>query len=233
MGRWGKYIFVFILTCGIFTVSWYLSSYFSQKKITEIRDIQNKISTDILSSETQFALLEEMSCQEVDNSVLSEEIASLADKINYSEQNVSAKEEIITLKKQYTILQVKDFLLVKRISERCNTTPVTILYFYGNRDTCEDCVKQGYVLDAVREEYPEIRTYSFDYNLDLSTIRALKSLYKINDSLPALVINGKTMNGFKTVEEVEALFPAGFIKAHTEAQKKADALKTNQATQED
>lgn len=202
-----KYFFVFLITIGIFLTAWYISSYFNNKKIDEIRGIQNEIAIDILSSETQFSLLEEMSCQDIDRSILSAEIANLANKITYSEQNVSAQEEILLLKKQYTILQVKDFLLSKRIGERCGKKPTTIFYFYGNKDTCEECVKESYVLDAIRIKYSEVRIYSFDYNLDLSTIRALISIYKIGDDLPILVINGKTTSGFKTVEEVTALLP--------------------------
>jgi hypothetical protein len=71
-------------------------------------------------------------------------------------------------------------------------------------------VKQSYVLDAIREKYPTLRLYSFDYNLDLSTIKALKSIYKITDALPGLVIDGKTVNGFKTVSEIESLLPKVF-----------------------
>lgn len=198
---------MFVITCGIFASGWYLSSSINNKKINQIKDIQNKIAVDILSSETQFALLEELSCQDVDNSVLSKEIADLAGKISFSEQNVGNQEEVEFLKKQYTILQVKDFLLSKRIRQRCGQKTNTIFYFYGKKDACEDCVKQSYVLDALREKYPEIRVYSFDYNLDLSTIKALTSIYKIQNTLPGLVINGKTMSGFKTVEELEVLLP--------------------------
>jgi hypothetical protein len=206
-----KYFFVFLITCGIFATAWYLSAYVNNKKINEIKDIQNKISIDILSSETQFSLLEELSCQDLDKSILSQEIAAIADKINYSEQNVSATSEIEMLKKQYTILQVKDFLLSKKIAERCGQKIATLFYFYGNKDACTDCVKQSYVLDALREKYPPLRVYSFDYNLDLSTIKALTSIYKINDTLPALVIQGKTLSGFKTVEELEKLLPKELV----------------------
>ncbi len=202
-----KYFFVFLITCGIFATAWYLSAYVNTKKINEIKDIQNKIAIDILSSETQFSLLEELSCKDIDRPVLSEEIATVADKINYSEQNVNATDEVQLLKKQYTILQVKDFLLSKRIAERCKQKINTVFYFYSDKDVCTDCVKESYVLDALRQKYPTLRVYSFDYNLDLSTIKALRSIYEIKDTLPGLVIDGKTVSGFKTVEEVEALLP--------------------------
>lgn len=216
-----KYFFVFLITCGIFATAWYLSAYINNKKINEIKDIQNKIAIDILSSETQFSLLEELSCQDLDNSILSKEIATIADKISYSEQNVSATAEVEMLKKQYTILQVKDFLLSKKIAERCNQKIATVFYFYGNKDACTDCVKQSYVLDALREKYPPLRVYSFDYNLDLSTIKALTSIYKVSDSLPALVIQGKTLSGFKTVEELEKLLPKELVSPVKPAVKKS------------
>lgn len=202
-----KYIYTFIITCVLFGSAWYASSYFSARKIDEVKTIQNKVAVDILSSETQFSLLEELSCQDLNNSVFSTEIASLAEKINYAEQNLSAQNEVDILKKQYTILEVKDFLLTKRVGERCKQTPVSILYFYGTDATCTDCVKQGYVLDAIRSERPDLRVYSFDYTLDLSTIKALRSIYKVSGALPAVVINGKTYQGFQSLEQIRALLP--------------------------
>ena len=44
-----KYLFSFIITAIIFATAIYLSNYFSQKKLDEIRNIQDKISIDILS----------------------------------------------------------------------------------------------------------------------------------------------------------------------------------------
>jgi hypothetical protein len=52
-----------------------------------------------------------------------------------------------------------------------------------------------------------LRVYSFDYNLDLSAIKAMIAIYKVEDNLPALVINGEVHNGFKTIEEIEEMVP--------------------------
>jgi hypothetical protein len=202
-----KYILVFLLTCGVFGISWFLSNYANRQKIEELQAIQNKVSVDILSSETQFSLLEEMSCTDLNSSVLSTEISNLAEKLNYSEQSVGNKEDIALLKKQYTILQIKDFLLSKRIGERCGKKPVSIIYFYGDDTTCKDCEREGYVLDALRQKYPSVRTYAFDYSLDLSTIKALKSIYKIDGVLPAMVIGGHTVTSFQTLDQLTLLLP--------------------------
>ncbi len=94
------------------------------------------------------------------------------------------------------------------MSSACGKKFISILYFYGNDKTCTDCEKEGFVLDALRQKYPLLRVYSFDNSLDLSTIKALRGIYKIDGTvLPALVVEGKTLTGFQKMEDIEPLFP--------------------------
>ncbi len=205
--NWTKYIFVFFITCGLFITALYLSNYFNNKKIENLKSIQDKISIDILSSETQFSLLEESSCSDISGSYLSSELLSLGDKIESSEENIGSNEDVATLKRYYSLLEIKDYLLMKRISERCKQASVFVLYFYGNKTNCSDCDRQSYVLTALREKYPGLRVYSFDYNIDISAVQTLKSIYKVGDALPALVMNGKAYNGFQSIEDIEQNLP--------------------------
>jgi hypothetical protein len=204
---WKKYIIVLFITATIFISGLWISNYLSGKKIDQLKNIESKISLDLMSSETQFSLLQEQSCKDVSGTVLSSELNSLADKISYSENNIGADDtDVVSLKKYYSLLEIKDYLLMKKIRERCGEKSIFILYFYKN-DNCSDCTKQGYVLTSLREKYPDLRVYSFDYNLDLSAIKTMTSIYKVPDNLPAIVINGKVYSGFKTVEEIEKTFP--------------------------
>jgi hypothetical protein len=203
---WKKYLFVFLITLGIFATALYISNTLNNKKISELKSIEDKLSVDILSSEVQFSLLEELSCKEVTTSVLSDELSTLADKIAYSENNFGeGSAQITQLKQSYSLLEIKDYLLMKKISERCGIKSVFVLYFYANKDTCPECVKQGYILTELRATYPELRVYSFDYNLDLSAVKALISIYKVPYELPALVINGKVHAGLQAKEEIESI----------------------------
>ncbi|ETB63615.1 TPA: hypothetical protein DIC38_03565 [Candidatus Nomurabacteria bacterium] len=204
---WKKYTIVFFVTLTIFVSGLWISNYLNNKKIDQLRNIENKISLDLMSSETQFSLLEELSCKDISTTVLSSELNSLADKIAYSESNIGVENvDVISLKKYYSLLEIKDYLLMKKITERCGQKSIFILYFYKNED-CNDCTKQGYVLTTLREKYPNLRVYSFDYNLDLSAIKAMTSIYKVPDNLPAIVINGKVYSGFHSIEEIEKTFP--------------------------
>jgi len=204
---WKKYIIVFFITLTIFISAIWLANYFNTKKIDQLRNVEDKISIDLMSSETQFSLLQEMSCSDISTTALSSELNSLADKITYSESNIGVKNvDVISLKKYYSILEIKDYMLMKKITERCGQKSIFILYFYSN-DNCADCTKQGYILTSLRAKYPNLRVYSFDYNLDLSAIKAMLSIYKITNNLPALVINGKVYNGLKSIESIEKTFP--------------------------
>ena len=224
---WKKYVIVLFITSTIFVGGLWLSNYFNNKKIDQLKSIEDKISVDLMSSETQFSLMQELSCKDVSTTVLSSELNSLAEKISFSENNIGNDDSnVVSLKKYYSLLEIKDYLLMKAITQRCGQKPIFVLYFYKN-DQCDDCTKQGYVLTSLREKYPNLRVYSFDYNLDLSSIKAMTSIYKVPDSLPALVINGKVYSGFQTVDEIEKTFPQlEAIKKKEEAKQKVSVVKT-------
>lgn len=218
---WKKYVIVFFITSTIFIVGLWFSNYLNNKKIDQLKSIQSTISLDLMSSETQFDLLQEVSCKDISNTVLSSELNSLAEKITYSESTMgSDNDTVISLKKSYSLLEIKDYLLMKKITERCGVKSVFILYFYKN-DNCDECVKQGYVLSDLHNKYPNLRVYSFDYNLDLSAIKAMISIYKVPDTVPAIVINGKVYSGLKTTEDIENLIPSMVKDRELELKQKA------------
>lgn len=203
-----KYIYVLIITSLIFFTAIYLANYFNNKKLSEVKSIEDKIAIDILSSETQYALLQESSCKDLGTPVLSQELNGLAEKLSYTEDQFgSDNAEVLRLKRYYSLLEIKDYLLSKKISEKCGQRPTFIIYIYSNKGDCPDCEKEGYVLTYLRETYPDLRVYSFDYNLDLSAVKTLLSIFKIGGELPAIILDGNVYNGFKEKEELEALLP--------------------------
>ncbi len=201
---WRRYLIVFFITLALFLTAVYLSNYFGNKKINQLKSIQDTISIDILSSETQFSLLSELSCKNVSDSVLSSELNELGKKLEWGQENLSNTDEVTYLRKYYSLLQIKDYLLMKKVSSRCGKKSAFILYFYTKAESCTLCEKQGIVLSTLREKYPELRVYSFDYSVDLSAVKAMLDIYKIKDTaLPALVIDDEVLTGFNTIEELD------------------------------
>lgn len=205
-----KYIFTLLITLAIFTTAFFMSAFFSNKRVEAVKSIQDTISVDILSSEAQFDLLKEVPCSNVSDSILSAELSELGDKLSHTEsERGETDEDVLYLKKYYSLLQIKDYILSKKLVEKCGKAkkPVFIIYFYSNKGDCPDCGREGYVLTRLKEIYPDLRVYSFDYHLDLSVIESMKKIYKVDSVLPALVIEDKTYTGFKSLEELSDLLP--------------------------
>lgn len=206
--QWKNYILAFIITAGIFVVVIFLSSFAANQKIKAIQDAQDLIALNIASSETQFSLLSELSCKNIDAGSLSQELSSMEERIRYTEMNrLTNSEGLLKLKKFYFILEIKDFLLLRKINERCGNTAVPVVYIYTNN--CSECVKQGYILTALQEKYPELRVYSFDYTVDLSALHALLSIYKVGgDTFPVIIIEEQLYSGFKSLDDLEKTVPS-------------------------
>ena len=204
-----KYIVAFLITAVIFGTAIFVSNILSQKKLEDVRVIENRVALDILSSETQFALLEETSCSDIGPGFLSKELGSLGERLSYAEnQTELLSADLEYLKRSYFLLEIKDYLLMKRLTEKCGIKPTFILYFYSTEDECVDCEKMGYVLTAMRDKYPDLRVYSFDYNFDVGAINTLVSIYKIEPNLPAMIVNSDPYYGFYSVEDLESKIPA-------------------------
>lgn len=210
---WKKYAYTFLITAAIFATAILASNFFNQQRLNEIKNIESRIAVDILSSETQFSLLSELSCRDIGNSFLSRELSNLGDRLSYTEeQRGSDNVEVVNLKRYYSLLQIKDYLLSEQIKDKCGTKTLSIIYFYSNEEgKCEDCSREGLVLTKLRQDYPDLRVYSFDYDLELSALQTLISLYNINPGsyggLPALLIGDKTYYGFRSIDDIKEVIP--------------------------
>lgn len=208
--RWTTYVIAFLITALIFATALYASNYFNNRRVAEIQATQDNISVDILSLETQFDLLAQHSCTDIaENSVLSKEIQPLGQRLSYLEsQNNVNQDELLRLKRYYSLLEIKDYLLMQQVADKCHLKPVFILYIYSNKGDCKDCEEQGYALTGLSQKYPTLRVYSFDYNLGLSALQTLLDIHDVKDDLPALIINGKVYYGLHTMADIEKDVPA-------------------------
>lgn len=207
--RWSSYAVALLITALIFATALYASNYFSNLRVADVRATQDNISTDILSLQTQFDLLSEHSCGNIaENTILPSELSSLGNQLSYMEsQGAGTADEVTRLKSLYSVLEIKDYLLMQQIAAKCGLKPVFILYFYSNTGNCPDCEKQGYVLTSLSEQYPQLRVYSFDYNLQVGALQTLISIDDVRGQLPALVVSGKVHYGFQSVQDIQKILP--------------------------
>jgi hypothetical protein len=215
---WRKYLLAFLVTVAIFGTVLYGSSYLEERRIAELRSIQDQISIDTLSLDTQFSLLESAPCENVaEGSELSGEVNDLGARLAATEARLGSDDaQVLQLKEQYSLLEIRDYLITKQLSAACGTKPpMTVLYFYSNAGDCAECDKAGYALSYLHETYPDLKVYSFDYHLDLGALKTLIAIDKVEPDLPAFLIGGKASYGFSTLEDLESRFPEGVLATTT------------------
>jgi len=211
--HWNKYVLVFLITLGLFGVIYLAAEFLYSQRTGQIRAIEETINRSILESEIQYRLLADATCDTSDtnnssNPLLIDEINRLAERLDLMEsQRGTLDPEVVSLKKYYSLLQVRDFLFLRERERICNSKAPVIVYFYSNKGDCDDCKKMGYILTSLREEYANLHIYAFDYNIGLSVVDTLKSIYKLNGNLPAIVIDRKPYYGFVERDRILGLLP--------------------------
>jgi hypothetical protein len=207
-----------VITIAIFSTAFYVSYFFSQKRVDNVKSIQDSIAIDVMSTETEF-LLKEVSCSNEGASGVVKKLNELADKLTYTESKLGGDDEqVVYLKKYYSLLQIKDYILGKQTADSCGEAkrPIYMMYMYSNqRDMCEDCQKQAAVLAGLRDIYPELRVYTFDYDLDLAPLDTIKKIYKTRAEFPILIVEDKAYYGLKSLEELKTLLPDTLKEATT------------------
>ncbi len=195
----------------------YAVNYLNRERVAELGAIENQISIETLSLDTQFSLLAATPCDSIASSTaLTGELADLGNRLAYAEGQLGTDNaQVVQLKKQYSLLEIRDYLITKQLAAACGTKPVTVLYFYSNAGDCSDCDKAGYALSYLRTAYPTLRVYSFDYNLNLGALKTFEAVTKVKDDLPAFVVNGKHSYGFTSLADFEKQFPKGALATTT------------------
>ena len=96
-------------------------------------------------------------------------------------------------------------LFLDRMKTECNRTNfVTVLYFYSN-DKCDDCNKQGLVLNVIKQTYQQdVMIFAIDSDSRLNVVDLLKKTYQV-ETVPSLVVDGKKYDGLVSVEELKSV----------------------------
>jgi hypothetical protein len=211
-------LFALAISLAIIGTVLYAVNYLNRERIAQLNDLQDRVATDTLSVETQFALLEQAPCADPgEGNILSQEVSDLGERVDVTETRLGSNDsQVIELKKQYTLLQIRDYLLTQRLANSCKMSPTVALYFYSNTPgSCADCDRASYALLYLHKTYPALRVYAFDYNLDLGALKTLEAVKKVKPTFPAFVINEKLSYGFNTLDTFKTQFPASLFATTT------------------
>ncbi len=197
-----KMFVVFLLTTMIFVSGIIIGYLFNQQKLTHISELEQNLLTESNAVELQFLLLAENPCVAINSTPLTEELYNIATKLDYMENQLGeTNDEVLRLKNYYSTLEIRHYLLLNKMRDRCNKNISTILYFYGRKKECPRCEEQGFLLTYLRKKFSNLYVYAFDVNLNNPALRTLKEIYNIK-TVPSIVVNGKRMEGFQNMHKI-------------------------------
>lgn len=170
----------------------------------DIAQEQQSILSTLLSLEAEKDLIQG-SCKGAELLSLSKELQNMGAIIGLLEDELGKENsEVIEQKKIYTILQVEHLLFIQEKNDRCNKENPIILFFYSNEEDYLDRAEEiGYILSNKKSTNPEVMIYSFDYDLESSLIKTLKTINGV-DSPNTVLVNGKIIPPVKDINDLNS-----------------------------
>lgn len=201
-----RHLAVFSSIVVIFLLGVFLGQLIAKNNIEAFTKTQEQIKLMLLKIDLNSQLSVDYVCN-VSLSDLNEPRTELSKQLDILEKELKKDDQnLLNMKQEYSILSIKHWLFMKKISDECNRNMTLILFFYSNKENVnQDSKNQGVVLDYFydkNKEKHEIYIYALDYDLDNSAIMTLKNVFKIQ-STPTLVINDVKMTGFQWADNLD------------------------------
>jgi len=211
-----KYIVAALITAGVFTLGLFLGLLIEGKRVSYIDDVSKKQNLDFSSLQLQYAYIDQLS-QENNCEAVAKTFEKNIDELeatrlrleNFDESATLNKVDFDLLKREYTLAQIRYWLLSKRTKDLCGGESVSILYFFSDEGECPQCDNQAFVLTFLKKVFKEkLLIFSFDSKfVDEPMINILKVSYDIT-KFPTIVIEGKKYEGItKTTEILKEICP--------------------------
>jgi hypothetical protein len=130
----------------------------------------------------------------------------MADQLgSYNEKDILfTSGQIADVKATYTSLLMKDWILQDRIKKECNSTVVSVLFFYSTKD-CDDCVVQGDVMTLLKDMFKDrLMVFPLDVDVDSDMIGILMSKFGAK-STPSLVVNDRLYSGIMQKDRLKSI----------------------------
>lgn len=202
-----RMLIAFFLTTAVFLVGLLVGYTLTVGRTSYLEDISYKQRLDYESLQLQSLFLDinsdNKTCEGFDNileSSLNDVIGAQRKVDSYMLD--SGKKAYDDLKRDYTLAEVRYWLLNQKIRSSCPRNNVALLYFYSNTD-CFDCGPQGTILTYLKEKLKD-KLLVFSIDSDLASepmVSVIKKRYNITVT-PSIIIEDELFTGFLSKENI-------------------------------
>jgi hypothetical protein len=212
-----KLIFCFVLTTFVFLLGFVVGWFFNYSVIididTQMEDM--KIQLTALDLKDKIMEVSTANCDIPWDSIWKDKV-ELGSRLDILEERLGKNDEkVLTQKEFYQLVEIRTWLMLKKLREECKGNYSILLYFYTNKeDDPRGDYKlseyQGIVLNRVYEKHKNnLAIFSFDINTVNPALDVVREIYNINIA-PTIVIDKsysdsvEIYEGFRDLNEVES-----------------------------
>ncbi|RMF55529.1 hypothetical protein D6745_02005 [Candidatus Woesearchaeota archaeon] len=206
-----RYFLAFVLTVAVFLFGLLLGLVIEGKRVAYIEDKTKAQNLEFSSLQLQYQYIDQLSREENCEAVtktFNEYIKTLEEARirleNYKEDATLRSQEFDLLWRDYTIAQLRYWLLAKRTKEICDEDYVTVLYFYSTKKECPDCEEQAFVLTYFKKLLKDkILIFALDSNFEQEPmISILKKTFEVS-TYPTIVVQDEKFEGLVDKKELK------------------------------
>lgn len=200
------FIFALAITVCVFLSVLYIGNVFDSKREAVINQETQETYASITEMQTFWLMSEsyggDMAClafktklQELDQSVWN--LGIKLDQYRVASEEFRQSQYYKDQKKLFNENEVTYLLLLRKVQSQCNYKQSILLYFYKNSKDCSNCDDQSYVLTDINTQIPnEVSVFSFDTDLNITTINLLEQYYNISE-YPCTVVDDTPYCGIR------------------------------------
>ena len=142
-----KYLAAFAISLLIFLFGIYIGGYNNKVKLDSLQDLEDDLRISTLGTELQYELVAEDPCKAIDSELFTDKLADMGSKLTNMESELGKDSyAVIKLKEEYSLLEIRQYLFLKKAQRECSNKKDFILYFYSNAGDCSMCEEHGFVL---------------------------------------------------------------------------------------
>ncbi len=204
-----RYVLAAFLTLMIFVLGMMLGLVIESKRVVYIQQQAKQQELDFLSLQLQYQYVDQLGqekncpavAEALDEAVTNLESARKRLEGYTATSNIN-RGEFELLQKDYTLAQIRYWLLAKRTRDLCNTEFATILYFFSDDEDCASCNEQSFVLTYLKKRLKDkLLNFIIYEKQDETMVAMLKKTYNITQ-YPTLIIENQKFDGFISREEI-------------------------------
>jgi hypothetical protein len=128
--------------------------------------------------------------------------SKLPTKLEVYEKYSEIQPDYVKLKRDYTLLSIRVWLLSLNVKEKCGEDIIPALYFYSK--DCDKCIDESYVLDNIKKEKPNFSAFIVDYNLNESIVKVIINVWNVT-KVPSFIIGDKLYSGYQDLPKMREI----------------------------